>query len=74
MKVTLYTRSGCHLCDDARRAIEQARRRADFDYEELDIDSDPELRRRYDWEVPVIVADGARVTAEELLRKAGVRP
>jgi glutaredoxin len=74
MKVTLYTRSGCHLCDDARRAIEQARRRSGFDYEELDIDSDPELRRLYDWEVPVIVADGARVTAEELLRKAGVRP
>ena len=44
-KVTLYTRRGCHLCDEAKRAIDSARLRASFDYEEFDIDSDPELRR-----------------------------
>ena len=32
----------------------EARRRADFDYEECDIDADPELRRLYNDEVPVI--------------------
>jgi glutaredoxin len=73
MKVTLYTRAGCHLCDDARRAIAEARRRTAFEYEERDIDADPELLRLYNWEVPVIVADGARVTAAELLALAGAR-
>ena len=55
--VTLYTRAGCHLCDDARRVIFAARSRADFDYEELDIDADPELLRLYNEEVPVIAID-----------------
>ena len=45
-KVTLYTRTGCCLCDDAKQVLSDARRRADFDYEEFDIDLDPELFRR----------------------------
>lgn len=55
--VTLYTRAGCHLCDDARQVILAARPRAEFDYEEFDIDADPELRRLYNEEVPVIAID-----------------
>jgi len=55
--VTLFTRAGCHLCDDAKQVIAAARARADFDYEELDIDADPELRRLYNEEVPVIAID-----------------
>lgn len=55
--VTLYTRAGCHLCDDARQVILAARARAEFDYEEFDIDADPELRRLYNEEVPVIAID-----------------
>ena len=78
MKVTLYTRSGCHLCDDAKQAIESARRRTPFDYEEFDIDSDPQLRRLYNEEVPVIAIDGKkafkyRVTAAELLKILAAR-
>lgn len=55
--VTLYTRAGCHLCDDAKEVILAARARAGFDYEELDIDADPELLRLYNEEVPVIAID-----------------
>jgi glutaredoxin len=78
MKVTLYTRTGCHLCDQAKQAIESARRRAAFDYEEFDIDSDPQLRRLYNEEVPVIAIDGKkafkyRVTAAELLKILAAR-
>ena len=53
-RVTLYTRAGCHLCDAAKSVIGQARARVAFDYEELDIDADHELRRLYDYEVPVV--------------------
>ena len=78
MKVTVYTRSGCHLCDEAKQVIESVRRRAAFDYEELDIDSDPRLRQLYNEEVPVIAIDGKkafkyRVTAAELLKKLAAR-
>jgi glutaredoxin len=78
VKVTLYTRRGCHLCGEAKQAIAAARRRAPFEYEELDIDSDPDLRRLYNEEVPVIAIDGKkafkyRLTADELLKKLEAR-
>ena len=75
-RVTLYTRSGCCLCDAAKSLLISARTRADFDYEERDIDADPELRRLYNDEVPVIAIDGKkafkyRVDLAEFLRKLG---
>ena len=78
MKVTVYTRSGCHLCDEAKQVIESVRRRTAFDYEEFDIDSDPRLRQLYNEEVPVIAIDGKkafkyRVTAPELLKLLAAR-
>lgn len=76
--VTLYTRAGCCLCDDAKRVIEEARRRADFEFQELDIDLDPELRRRYNDEVPVIAINQVKafkykVTRDEFLKKLAAR-
>jgi glutaredoxin len=77
-RVTLYTRAGCCLCDDAKRTIAEARVHADFDYEELDIDRDEDLRRRYNDEVPVVAINGAkafkyRVDAREFLKKLRAR-
>jgi glutaredoxin len=77
-RVTLYTRSGCCLCDDAKRVLVDARRRSDFDYEEFDIDRDPELRRLYNDEVPVIAINGTKafkykVEMRELLKKLAAR-
>jgi len=76
--VTLYTRAGCCLCDDAKRVITDARKRAAFDYEELDINADPELRRLYNDEVPVIAIDRVkafkyRVNMREFLKKLAAR-
>ena len=76
--VTLYTRKGCCLCDDAKRVLEAARRRAAFRLEEIDIDGDPGLQKLYNDEVPVIAINGAkafkyRVSIEELLRKLEAR-
>jgi glutaredoxin len=77
-KVTLYTRAGCCLCDDAKRVLHAARARADFDYEEIDIDGDAELVRRYNDEVPVIAIDGVkafkyRLDMNEFLKKLAAR-
>jgi glutaredoxin len=76
--VTLYTRAGCHLCDDAKDVLAAAQRRAAFDYEERDIDADPELCRLYNEEVPVIAIDGRkafkyRVTMDEFLKRLADR-
>ncbi len=76
--VTLYTRAGCHLCDEAKQVLERARRRAEFEMETLDIDRDPELLRLYNEEVPVIAIDGVkafkyRLTEAEFLKKLKAR-
>ena len=77
-KVTLYTRAGCCLCEDAKRVLEAVRGRANFDLDEIDIDSNAELRRAYNDEVPVIAINGSkafkyRVTEQELLKKLAAR-
>ena len=56
--VTLYTRPGCHLCDDARVAIGRVRAHADFDLVEIDIESDDALHRAYLERIPVVALDG----------------
>ena len=53
-EVVLYTRTRCHLCEEAKEQLRALRRQAAFDLREIDIDSDPELQRRYSDEVPVI--------------------
>lgn len=53
-QVTIYTRAGCHLCDDARELLE----RYGLAPELVDIDADPALRERYTACVPVVIIDG----------------
>lgn len=58
-RLRVYSREGCHLCDDAIELLNQP----DYtpylpDLEEVDIDTDPELRRRFGSMVPVIEFDG----------------
>lgn len=77
-RVTLYTRAGCHLCEDARKVLDEVRTQETFDLEILDIDGDAELRRLYDYEVPVIAIDGVkafkyRVSESELVKKLRAR-
>ncbi|HWP83734.1 MAG TPA: glutaredoxin family protein [Terriglobia bacterium] len=59
-QVVLYTRAGCHLCEEAKRQLDQLRRRVLFDLRVIDIDQDPELQRRYNDEVPVIFICGRK--------------
>lgn len=71
--VVVYTREGCHLCDDA---IETVERVADsvsrpVDIETVDVDADPDLRERYGERVPYVTVDGRpqfkyRVDVDEL--------
>uniref|UniRef100_Q01X50 Glutaredoxin 2 n=1 Tax=Solibacter usitatus (strain Ellin6076) TaxID=234267 RepID=Q01X50_SOLUE len=77
-RVTLYTRAGCCLCDEAKHVISEAHAHADFEYEELDIDSDPDLLRLYNDEVPVIAINRVkafkyRVNMNDFLKKLAAR-
>ncbi len=73
-EVTLYTRQGCHLCEDAKQVIDGLREIAEFRLKILDIDLDPELQARFTNEVPVIFINGRkafkyRVEPRQLLRR-----
>jgi len=56
--VVLYTRPGCHLCDDARAMLGRASATVAFDLVERDIEDDDALLRRYLERIPVIEIDG----------------
>ncbi len=57
-RVTLYSRPGCHLCDEARLVVERVCADLGESYAEVMIDDDPELQQRFTDEVPVTFVDG----------------
>ncbi|WP_104990268.1 glutaredoxin family protein [Deinococcus sp. NW-56] len=63
--LTLYTRRGCHLCEQAEERL----RLLDFAYTPVDVDTDPALRARYGDDVPVLAA-GERVLLRGVLSRA----
>jgi glutaredoxin len=54
-RLTLYGRPGCHLCDDAREVL----LRVGAPFDEVDIESDDALFKRYLERIPVVAVDGA---------------
>ena len=57
-EVVIYSRPGCHLCDDAREVLARVRTRHPFHYVERDIESDDALLRAYLERIPVVTIDG----------------
>ncbi|WP_240643825.1 glutaredoxin family protein [Antribacter gilvus] len=73
-RVVLYTRDGCHLCDDARAVVVQVCAQTGARWREIDIDDDPALVEKYGEYVPVVEVDGVqqgfwRVDATRLARR-----
>jgi glutaredoxin len=52
--VTIYSRRGCHLCEEAKAQIAPLLKEFSARLTEINIDEDPDLRARYDYDVPVI--------------------
>jgi glutaredoxin len=78
--LTLYSRPGCHLCDEMKTAVARAVRGLEtpVTIDEIDISTDAELERRYGLEIPVLLVDGRkvakyRVTDGELMRILAAR-
>ncbi|MGH8714731.1 MAG: glutaredoxin family protein [Casimicrobiaceae bacterium] len=59
VRLTLLVRAYCHLCDDMRAAL--AVHAAGMPVDEIDVDDDPALERRWGDFVPVLLADGREV-------------
>lgn len=59
-QVELLVRSGCHLCEAARKTVEEVTSSLGLTWSELDVDTDAELVARYSEEVPVLLIDGVQ--------------
>ncbi len=57
-RVRLYSRPGCHLCDDARAVIAAVCAELGESFDEVSIDDDPALVERFGEEIPVTFVDG----------------
>ena len=56
--VIIYSRPGCHLCDEAKTAIQNAGCGERFTLEEINIESDDELLRKFKYDIPIVMIDG----------------
>jgi len=76
MTLTLYSRPGCHLCDDMKAVVQRVMQSSPpnrISIEEVDISTDPDLESRYGVEIPVLLVNGTkaakyRVTEDQLRR------
>lgn len=71
--VVVYSREGCHLCDIVKETLAQMQGEAEFQWREIDIDADPELRRKYNDEVPVVFIDGRKAFKYRMSRSDFLR-
>jgi glutaredoxin len=68
--VIIYSRPGCHLCEQAKQAMEAARCLDEYTLDEINIESDPDLLRRYQYDIPVITIDGVEAFRHRLTSEA----
>ena len=79
MRLTIYSKPGCHLCDEMKAVVKgviASNPAASLD--EVDISTDPNLLDRYGLEIPVLLIDGKkvakyRITEAELRKVMGGR-
>ena len=60
IEITLYTRAGCHLCDEAKAVLYNVGATFQATFQEVDIDTDPALQARFNEEVPVVFVNGRK--------------
>jgi len=58
IRLTLMSRPGCHLCEEMRREVDALLSGEAHEWDVVDVDSDPDLARRYGDEIPVLFVNG----------------
>jgi len=67
--LTLYSKPGCHLCEDVRAALDDLCVEFDFTIDEIDITADDGLWARYRYEIPVLLRDGVEIARGPLTER-----
>lgn len=73
VRLILYSRPGCHLCDDMLSALQELDQEQELQVSVVNIDDDPALRNTYARRIPVLVrADTRQILCESRLDEAAV--
>jgi len=67
VKAVLYSRPGCHLCEEMKEVMSSSGCGELYALEEIDIENDPELFARYQFEIPVLFINGVEAFRHRLL-------
>lgn len=59
-RVVVYSRAGCHLCEQAEQVVDEVCSDLGVGWSRVDIDDDPDLVRRFTEQVPVTFVDGSQ--------------
>jgi len=54
IQLSIYIRSGCHLCDDLLSQLQQLQSEYSFDFHTINVDSCPQLVAQYGARIPVL--------------------
>ena len=70
MRLTIYSKPGCHLCDEMKAVVHRVLdSHADMPLDEIDISTDAALLDRYGLEIPVLLIDGTKVAKYRVSEK-----
>jgi len=58
--IEIYSRPGCHLCDEAKKVIERIQHRFPFTLRVVNVETDPRLEKEYGEEIPVVFINGKK--------------
>jgi glutaredoxin len=61
LRVTLYSKPGCHLCEEMRALLDEVQQDHELTVEEIDITRDADLFARYRYEIPVLMKEGREI-------------
>ena len=72
-RLTIYSRPGCHLCDEMKAVVRRVAASIPLSLDEVDISGDAELERLHGLEIPVLMIDGKKVAKYRIEERELVR-
>jgi glutaredoxin len=60
IRLTLYSKPGCHLCEEMKDVVRRVARQIPLSVDEVDISADPALESRYGQDIPVLMIEGKK--------------
>ena len=60
IRVDVYSRPNCHLCEEAKETLQRLQAQLDFELQFINIETDPALEAQYGTDIPVVLINGTR--------------